>query len=102
MLVFLGQAQATHLLMVAIKTLTREGRLLTPDVGGRATTVEVGDEIVVRMRAVEIRAPDSYTRPLTKAMQVRQATAWPASWRWNRAATSTSSLAVIWCSKCWA
>jgi hypothetical protein len=35
MLVFLGQAQATHLLMAAIKTLTREGRVLTPDVGGR-------------------------------------------------------------------
>jgi hypothetical protein len=35
MLVFLSQAQPTRLLAAAIKTLTREGRVLTPDVGGR-------------------------------------------------------------------
>ena len=59
MLIFPGWAQAAHLIMVAIKTLAREGRLLTPDVGGRATTVEVGDEIVAHMRAAEKRAPGS-------------------------------------------
>ena len=59
MLVSLGQAQATHLLLAAIKTLTREGRVLTPDVGGSVATVEVGDEIVACMRAAEKRAPGS-------------------------------------------
>jgi isocitrate/isopropylmalate dehydrogenase len=45
--------------MAAIKALTREGHVLTPDVGGSARTVEVGDEIVAQMRAAEKRASDS-------------------------------------------
>ena len=59
MLDFLGQTQAAYLIMAAIKALTREGRVLTPDVGGSANTVEVGDEIVAHMRAAEKRASDS-------------------------------------------
>ncbi len=59
MLDFLGQTQAANLIMAAIKALTGEGHVLTPDVGGNATTVEVGDEIVAQMRAAEKRALDS-------------------------------------------
>jgi len=49
MLDFLGQTQTADLMMSAIKTLTSEGRVLSPDLGGRARTVEVGDEIVAQM-----------------------------------------------------
>ncbi|RME46273.1 MAG: tartrate dehydrogenase [Caldilineae bacterium] len=50
MLDFLGQKQAADLIMSAIQTLTRQGRVLPPDLGGQARTVEVGDEIVAQMR----------------------------------------------------
>jgi tartrate dehydrogenase/decarboxylase/D-malate dehydrogenase len=56
---FVGRTQAAHLIMAAIKALTREGRVLTPDMGGSARTVEVGDELVAQMRAAEKRALDS-------------------------------------------
>jgi tartrate dehydrogenase/decarboxylase/D-malate dehydrogenase len=59
MLDFLGETQAAQLIIAAIKALTREGRVLTPDVGGSAQTVEVGDEIVAQMRAAEKQASDS-------------------------------------------
>jgi tartrate dehydrogenase/decarboxylase/D-malate dehydrogenase len=51
MLDFLGEATAAELIMQAIRAVTGQGRLLTPDLGGRARTVEVGDEIVAQMRA---------------------------------------------------
>jgi tartrate dehydrogenase/decarboxylase/D-malate dehydrogenase len=51
MLDFLGEARAADLIMQAIRAVTGQGRLLTPDLGGRARTVEVGDEIVAQMRA---------------------------------------------------
>lgn len=50
MLHFLGQIQTSELIISAIKTLTSEGRVLPPDLGGQATTIEVGDEIVAQMR----------------------------------------------------
>jgi len=50
MLDFLGQTQTADLMMSAIKTLTSEGRVLSPDLGGQARTIEVGDEIVAQMR----------------------------------------------------
>jgi len=37
--------------MDAIKEVTCEGRVLTPDLGGRARTSEVGDEIVAKLRS---------------------------------------------------
>lgn len=51
MLDFLGEVRAADLIMQAIRAVTSQGRLLTPDLGGRARTVEVGDEIVAQMRA---------------------------------------------------
>jgi tartrate dehydrogenase/decarboxylase/D-malate dehydrogenase len=50
MLEFLGEPQAADLVMAGIKAVTREGRVATPDLGGRATTLEVGDEIIAQMR----------------------------------------------------
>lgn len=50
MLEFLGEAQAAEVVMAAIKAVTAQGKTLTADLGGRATTVEVGDEIVTQMR----------------------------------------------------
>ena len=51
MLDFLGEAEAAELMMTAIKTVTGEGRVLPREVGGAATTVEIGEEIVAKMRA---------------------------------------------------
>lgn len=50
MLEHLGQSDAGELLMDAVEAVTREGKLLTPDLGGEATTVEVGEAIRARVR----------------------------------------------------
>jgi tartrate dehydrogenase/decarboxylase/D-malate dehydrogenase len=50
MLNFLGQTETADLMMSAIKTLTSQGRVLSPDLGGQARTIQVGDEIVAHMR----------------------------------------------------
>lgn len=50
MLDFLGETRAAELIMTSIKTLTSEGRVVPPDLGGEARTAEVGDEIVAHMR----------------------------------------------------
>jgi tartrate dehydrogenase/decarboxylase/D-malate dehydrogenase len=50
MLDFLGETQAADLILSAIKSVTGRGYPLTPDIGGRATTVEVGDAIVEQLR----------------------------------------------------
>ncbi len=50
MLDHLGHTDAAALLMDAIEGVTQEGRVLTPDLGGTATTVEVGEAIRERLR----------------------------------------------------
>jgi tartrate dehydrogenase/decarboxylase/D-malate dehydrogenase len=52
MLDFLGESQAAGLVMDAVKEVTGQGRVLTPDLGGRARTSEVGDEIVAKLRSL--------------------------------------------------
>jgi tartrate dehydrogenase/decarboxylase / D-malate dehydrogenase len=46
MLEFLGEAEAASLIVSAIERVTGEGRVLTPDLGGHATTGQVGNEVV--------------------------------------------------------
>ena len=54
MLDFLGETQAAELMMTALKTVTSQGHVLTPDLGGQAKSVEVGHEIVTQLRAAKI------------------------------------------------
>ncbi len=49
---FLGERQAAGLVLDAVKEVTGEGRVLTPDLGGHARTSEVGDEVVARLRSL--------------------------------------------------
>jgi tartrate dehydrogenase/decarboxylase/D-malate dehydrogenase len=50
MLDFLGEAEASDLIIDAIQAVTAEGRVLTPDLGGRARTQQVGDAVVKHMQ----------------------------------------------------
>lgn len=55
MLDFLGETTASGLIMDAIKAVTAEGRVVTPDLGGRSRTSEVGDEVVAKVRSLAAR-----------------------------------------------
>jgi tartrate dehydrogenase/decarboxylase / D-malate dehydrogenase len=50
---FLGETESARVLMGAIEAQTAEGRVLTPDLGGRATTAEVGDALAHRVRQAD-------------------------------------------------
>jgi tartrate dehydrogenase/decarboxylase / D-malate dehydrogenase len=47
----LGEAQLAARILAALESLTAEGRVLTPDLGGTAKTWEVTDEICAKVRA---------------------------------------------------
>jgi tartrate dehydrogenase/decarboxylase/D-malate dehydrogenase len=50
MLDFLGEKDAAARIVAAIKAVTADGRVLTPDLGGKATTVQVADAIMSRLK----------------------------------------------------
>jgi tartrate dehydrogenase/decarboxylase/D-malate dehydrogenase len=52
MLDFLGEHQAAGLIVTALKELTSAGRVLTPDLGGRASTAQVREEAVSRIESL--------------------------------------------------
>lgn len=52
MLDHLGYPDCGALLLAAIEAVTAEGQVLTPDLGGQATTAEVGQAICARLRAL--------------------------------------------------
>jgi len=54
MLDHLGEKKAAAALMAAIETLMREGRVRTPDLGGRATTKEMTDALCDLVRATPV------------------------------------------------
>ncbi len=53
MLEFLGEKEAARLLMQAMEAVTAEGKTLTPDIGGKATTSEVGDAVCGVLRTAK-------------------------------------------------
>jgi tartrate dehydrogenase/decarboxylase/D-malate dehydrogenase len=50
MLDFLGEKESANLIDTAIKAVTREGRFLTPDLGGKATTQEITTAIIKHLK----------------------------------------------------
>ncbi len=52
MMDFLGEKRAADLMMKAITAVTADGRVLTPDLGGRARTGEVTNAIIEKVRAL--------------------------------------------------
>ena len=52
MLDFLGHKQESELIVQAIKDVTAEGRVLTPDLGGTSKTIAVTDEIITKIRSI--------------------------------------------------
>jgi tartrate dehydrogenase/decarboxylase/D-malate dehydrogenase len=52
MLDFIGEKSAAQLIDTAITAVTRDGRVLTPDLGGMAKTVDVTNAILAQMRAI--------------------------------------------------
>jgi tartrate dehydrogenase/decarboxylase / D-malate dehydrogenase len=49
MLDFIGEKESAKLIDSAIKAVTGEGRVLTPDLGGHAKTTQVTDEIIAKV-----------------------------------------------------
>ncbi len=51
MLDYLGEEEPAGQVLAAIEAVPAEGRVLTPDLGGTATTWEVGDAVREKLRA---------------------------------------------------
>ncbi len=56
MLEFLGEKPAADLIVRAIRAVTAEGKVLTPDLGGSARTREVTDAIIAHARQLSARS----------------------------------------------
>lgn len=56
MLEFLGQEKAAALIEEAITASTSAGQIMTPDLGGTATTIEMGQEIIRQIETAGILA----------------------------------------------
>jgi len=56
MLDHLGHQDAGEILLRAIEAVTAEGRMLTPDLGGKATTRQMGEAIREQVRKLEERS----------------------------------------------
>lgn len=54
MLDFLGEHQAAHIIDAAVAANLAAKAIRTPDLGGRHTTIEVGDDIVARITALDL------------------------------------------------
>jgi tartrate dehydrogenase/decarboxylase / D-malate dehydrogenase len=52
MLDFLGEKSSANLIMAAIKAVTGSGRVLTPDLNGKATMKQVTDEVIAQVRVL--------------------------------------------------
>ncbi len=50
MMDFLGEAASADLILSSIKQLTSQRAVLTPDLGGRATTTQVANAVVEQAR----------------------------------------------------
>ena len=55
MLEFLGEKPAADLIVRAIRAVTAEGKVLTPDLGGSARTREVTDTMIAQARQMSVR-----------------------------------------------
>lgn len=55
MLDHLGESRAANAMMEAMQDVLEEGKIVTPDLGGTATTQEVGDAICERLKEAMVR-----------------------------------------------
>jgi tartrate dehydrogenase/decarboxylase/D-malate dehydrogenase len=53
---YLGEPEAARILMQAIEAQTSDAHVLTPDLGGTATTFEVGEALAQRVRQADRKA----------------------------------------------
>jgi tartrate dehydrogenase/decarboxylase/D-malate dehydrogenase len=52
MMEHLHQPELAGLILEAIEEVLAEGKVLTPDLGGKASTAEVGGELVRKLKAL--------------------------------------------------
>lgn len=52
MLEFMGEKKSAELVVAGIKGVTADGKVLTPDLGGNANTVQVAEAVIAKMRGL--------------------------------------------------